>query len=254
LTTQQLTQPQSQTERSRLDSLLRAKDLEGLIRAADEIERKWGNAGGQNYGRLMLNVSDAIVNNFRSDQSFSLSQKYATEALAKAETFSLQLETQLLGFLARDLASASGAKSEWIRERRTKTKLWLHAWQRLEKGINRNFDFSDRPMLNVMPPQETGLPSGAAPEAIKDPKLRARYEAVIAANVKKGREYNRQFEFRYLDEIFPKRAAEYLARVYSEPPYDLAELRQYLAASHLNQPAIKNLLDEVAKRISQSQQ
>jgi len=33
----------------------------------------------------------------------------------------------------------------------------------------------------AMPPEETGLPAGVAPEAIKDPRLRAKYEADLAA-------------------------------------------------------------------------
>lgn len=36
--------------------------------------------------------------------------------------------------------------------------------------------------MSVIPPGATGLPNGVAPSAIRDPGLRAEYEAKIAAN------------------------------------------------------------------------
>jgi hypothetical protein len=255
-TIHQLTQAQYQVEAKRFDSFVRAGDLEGFIKAAEAIENRWGKAGGQHYGRLMLFLSDAIVNNLRSQRVFSLSQRYAADGLAKAATFSLALEMRLLDFLTRDLASGTsvgGAADEWVIERRKKTKLWLHAWHRLEKEINRGFDFSDRPRLNVSPPDETGLPAGIAQEGIKDPKLRAQYEAALDANAKKAREYNRQFELRALDERFPQTAEAYVVRVYSKPPYHTEELRRVLLAYKLNRQLRERVLSQVKRNVTLSQ-
>lgn len=250
-------QTQFDAEFSRLDALVRTKDLPGLIAAADDIDHTWGKTGGQDYGRLMLEVSNALANFFDGDEAYELSQKYATRALTKADTFSLRLETILLGFLTRDLAlNASASKNatqlNWTKERRVKAKLWLHAWRRLEKGIDRSFDFSEPPGLKVLPPKETGLPPGVSPDAIKDEKLRATYKAEMSVNSKKSEEYNDQMELRSLDKSFPKNAEEYLVRVYSEPPYDLDELRRYLIACGLNDSTTKRVEDEVMKRISQA--
>ncbi|HET6893599.1 MAG TPA: hypothetical protein VFH31_21045 [Pyrinomonadaceae bacterium] len=250
-------QTQFDNEFARLDALVRSKNLPGLIAAADDIEHTWGKTGGQDYGRLMLEVSNALTNFFDGDEAYELSQKYATRALAKADTFSLRLETILLGFLTRDLALSASASQNatqlnWRKERRVKAKLWLHAWRRLEKRIDRSFDFSEPPSLNVSPPTETGLPPGASPDAIKDEKLRARYKAALSANAKKSEEYNDQMELRNLDKSFPNKAEEYLVRVYSEPPYDLDELRRYLIAYGLNESTTKRMEDEVMKRISQA--
>ena len=238
-------------EMSRLDALIRANDLDGLVAAADQIENTWRKDGGQFYGRLMLEVSNSLANSFSGTKPDELSQKYASLALTRADTMSLRLETILLDFLSRDL-TANTQEANWVKERSDKTKFWLHAWARLEKGINRNFDFNDRPLLNVRPPEETGLPTGTAPEAIRDQKLRATYKAAIAANSKKAQEYNKQFELKSLDGLFTKKAQEYIVRVYALPPYNLDELERHLTASGLDQTIRKRVLSEVVKRLSQA--
>ncbi len=253
---QPLNQAAFDAEMSRLDALIRANDFDGLVTAADQIENTWRKNGGQFYGRLMLEVSNSLANFFSETNRDELSQKYASLALARADTMSLRLETMLLGFLTRDLAPRAAADAQgvsWAQERSSKTKLWLHAWSRLEKGINRNFDFSDRPLLNVRPPEETGLPAGAAPESIRDQKLRAAYKAAIAANAAKAQEYNKQFELKSLDGLFTKKAEEYIVRVYAKPPYNLDELERHLTASGLDQTIRKRVLSEVVKRLSQAE-
>jgi hypothetical protein len=225
------------------------KDLKGITDLGDAAQLAWAHAGGEWYGLLMIEITNLISNNF---SQFELSQKYSTLALAQAETFSLELETRLLRFLTRDLNSKD-VPGKWTAERITKARLWLHAWRRLERGINRSFDFNDRSTLNVMPPRETGLPSGVAPEAIRDAALRGKYEAALAANSKKIQEYSRQFRLRSLDQTFPKDAERYLARVYGEPPNNQAELRGLLSTYGVNQSAKQRLLAGVRKRIAASQ-
>jgi len=154
-------------------------------------------------------------------------------------------------FLSRDLTSADSSDSAaWSRERRAKAGFWLHAWARLENQINRNFDFSDRARLNVRPPEETGLPAGIVPEGIRDPKLRAQYEAAIAANTKKGREWDRQSELRALDETFPKIAEAYVVRVYSQPPSHIEELRQHLTAYRFNREIKEGVISQVRRNVT----
>jgi hypothetical protein len=253
LATNALTQEQYRNELSKLVVLDRAKDFEGLVRFADDAEKRWGRPAGQYYGLLMLEVANLLENHFSRADIFAISQKYVSSALAKSESFPLWLEIRLLGFLSRDTASADANTTSWMRERRAKVGLWLHAWQRLEKGINRNFDFSDRPKLNVSPPVETGLPAGIVPEGIKNPKLRAQYEVALAANAKKGREYNRQFELRAIDETFPKTAEAYVVRVYSKPPSHTEELRRVLLAYKLNRQLRERILFQVKRNVTLSQ-
>ena len=248
----QMTREDYEREIAKVDNAVLSKDLNLLAAAGDEVDKTWGAAGGEQYGRLMADVSSRIANYF---DDFSLSQKYAQLALTHAETFSLYLEIQLLGLLTRDLlAGASGedAESAWEKERSAKAKLWLHAWQRLESQIDRSFDFTKRPS-KVMPPEESGLPAGAAPEAITNPALRAKYEEAIAANMKLANKRHHQFMLRELDRKFPYNAEDYLIRVYSRSPNRIAELREYLVTYGIDHAKSKRIVNEVEKRMRSAQ-
>ena len=250
---QPLAVDQFREELARLNSFVLAKNLDGLIQAADEIEAKWGNSGGGYYGRLMIHVSSLIGNDFPDEKNYSLSQKYVVQALARADTFPVEVETRLLDFLMRDVASkeqTANGQSAWAKERSLKAVLWLHAWRRIEKGIDRNFDFNDRATLNVRPPPETGAPAGVNPKGIEDTRLRAQYEAAIVANLKKAREYDLQMMLKYLDDYFPKKAEEYLVNVYSQPPRATAELERYLTQYISDQNRRKSILNRVARNLS----
>jgi hypothetical protein len=139
---------------------------------------------------------------------------------------------------------------EWAQDRSERVKHWLHAWQRLEKEINRNFNFSNRPQLNVLPPAGYG-PAGIAPESIKDSKARAEYESAIAANKKKIAEYNKQWQLRQLDSYFTPYASQFIIEAYSKPPYNLAELKEYLDGYLANETLKARIVNEVKKKIGQ---
>ena len=248
----QMTRADYEREIVKVYNAVLSRDVNILAALGDEAEKTWGAAGGEQYGRLMSEVSSCIASDF---DDFPLSQKYASLAISHADTFSVRLETHLLGFLTRDLrAGASGedAESAWDKERSAKAKLWLHAWQRLESQIDRNFDFSKRPS-KVMPPEETGLPAGVAPEAITNPALRAKYEEAIAANMKLANKSNHQLMLRALDRRFPQNAEDYLIRVYSQLPNRIAELREYLVTYGIDHMKSKRIVNEVEKRIRSAQ-
>ncbi len=252
----QLDRDQYQRSLTYLEGFVHTHDLTGLVKAADELDKRWSPQGGEYYGRLMLNISSLIANTFHEERVYSLSQKYALAGLAQADSFSLELETKLLPFIAMNLApgmKTNNTDTEWSKERGAKAKLWLHAWQRLEKEIDRNFNFDDRPFLNIAPPVETGLPAGIAPAAIKDRRLRARYEAAISANAEKSRRYDRQSVLRSIDEHFTKQARQYLVKAYSAPPINLEELKTYLDAYLIDKSIKEGLLNEVEKSISEAQ-
>ena len=245
----QMSRADYEREVVKLDSAVLSRDVNILAAAADEAERTWGAAAGEQYGRFMSDVSFRLANYF---DNFPLSQKYASLALTHADTFSIDLETHLLGFLTRDLsAGASGedAESAWEKERTAKAKLWLHAWQRLNSQIDRSFDFTKIP-TTAMPPEGSGLPPGVAPEAIKDPAMRAKYKEAIEANLKLANARNHQLKLRELDRRFPKNAEDYLIKVYSQSPDRIAELREYLGTYGIDRVTSKRIVSEVEKRMS----
>lgn len=247
------TRQQYQRDLARLSDLSKANDLDGLVKFADELEVKWGRRGGDDYARLMLNISNLIVNDFYNEKIYQLSQKYIFTALSKSDSFSLDSEVKLLPFLAIALAPSTAptdVTSAWAKERNIKAKLWLHAWFRLEKEIDRKFNFNDKPFLNITPPVETGLPSGVAPEAIKDARLRALYEAEITANAKKARIYNRQYILRQIEKEFPQKAENYIVSAYSKSPINPNELEQLLNTYIGDYTTRERIKDEVKRRRS----
>lgn len=237
-----------------LDGYVRRGDLDEFVKAADQVKEKWSLRDQEYYGRLMLNISNMLANYFDAGRAWQLSQKYASDALARADRFSPYLETDILRFLSLDLAprlATGDVASEWAKERGAKAKLWLHALRRMEQGTDVNFDFNDLPYLNVMPPEETGLPAGVAPEGIKDPRLRAQYEAAIKANTEKSRKYNQQFEMRHLNQFFAPKAEEYLIKAYSKPPFALEELKKLLDANLKSKGRKEKILNGVKKKMAE---
>jgi len=87
------------------------------------------------------------------------------------------------------------------------------------------------------------------PSAIKDPKLRQEYEALIEQNGNNIRANFRQRRLSDLNDRYPKQAEQYLTASYSTPPYNFEELRVFLD-KYLTDKAVKTrILDSVAKKM-----
>jgi hypothetical protein len=247
-------QQEYQDDFDRLESL-RSSGLDNLVVAADHLERKWRDLDGNLYSLIMDHVCNAIANSRFSDTRVrSLTEEYARVALSHTDKFSWNREWRLLLWLGYERLTPDDAV--WTQERREKTVLWLHAWQRLEREIDPGFDPNDRRnrgVLRVSPPDETGLRPGSPPEAIKDPKLRAEYEKAIAENEAKRRRNNQQLPLHWEQKPFVEHAEKAVIKMYSQPPYDTEELRGYLKTYVADKSARQTILSEVAKTISQAQ-
>lgn len=86
-----------------------------------------------------------------------------------------------------------------------------------------------------------------SPEEIKDPRLRAKYEAAIAENERKADEFRRQYRLRQLDSSFPRTAEKYLIQAYSKPPSNLHELRGLLNIYQIDKTSARKILDGVSR-------
>lgn len=82
----------------------------------------------------------------------------------------------------------------------TKLQLLLGAFNAIDAKLTTPFDPDRPPPMMPPPPEESGLPSGVSPASIKDPKLRARYEAEIAMNQVKLKQFSFQMALRDADE------------------------------------------------------
>jgi hypothetical protein len=141
--------------------------------------------------------------------------------------------------------------ADFAQRRKKDVEIRLHAWKRLTDAIDPNWDPNDLPLLNVTPPPTTGMRAGIAPEAIKDPKSRAEYEAAIEKNRQKAERYRKQSRLRTWLKRFPKRAEEYIIRAYSKPPFNLDELKEYLEKYAVDEKTRARILDAVTKNMQE---
>jgi hypothetical protein len=234
---------------SRLEALRSSRDINSLVAFADETEKKWSRRNGSHYGILMFNIinSFSTTNAERSRQT-ALTQKYALLALKRFEKIPVEIALPLITFLQVDVDTLEGSISK-EGHRREKVLLWFRGWQRLDGEIDKNFDVNDAPRGNISPPPNTGLPSGVAPSAIKDPKLRREYEIALAKNAEKTQYFHRQYKLRQLNQSFPKQAEQNIVSAYSKGHFDLEELKRFLETYISNLGARKRILDEVTRKV-----
>lgn len=238
-----------------IDSLGKSGDLKGLERLADTIYSNWSEKNKEYYGQLMLNICNSFSSrDFGEGWRYDLELKYAELALEKSSELPLETVCELLRhlFYTDETVYSKGLikGEEWSRQRSARTQLWLDAWKRLQEGIDDKWDPNDLPLINVSPPLEAGLPAGVAPEHIKDPKIRAEYEAAIAKNRQKAEKYNQQYKLRRLKEWFLPMAEEYIIGAYSRRPFNYSELKGYIEKYVAQKDRSMRILDGVSKAMS----
>jgi hypothetical protein len=170
------------------------------------------------------------THDFRDSRQYYLSQLYALRALQFADALPLDTECELLGHATRDIGQDGRPlpPAAWATLRNTLAKAHLHAWQRVARVLNEKWDPSDTGFRSIEPPPETGLPAGVAPEAIKDARLRARYEADLAENRKKLRRAGEHAAALRLRDHWIPQAQKFLSWTYRQPPAAQGELEALL--------------------------
>jgi hypothetical protein len=226
---------------------LRTRPLEELLALSNEMESKWRRMDWNYYARIMIHVCSEISNRGLDDRRLRQeTENFARMALSHSAMFLWEHQTDLVGALGYQRASVRD--SDWLRERSEKARFWLETWHRLEQQTDPSFDVNDRrnrPALKVFPPPETGLPAGTPPSAIKDPRLRAQYEAAIAENRRKAKRAEQQFPLLLHGPAFKARAERALVQLYSQPPSGTVELKRYLAMYLANSAARQRVLQGV---------
>jgi len=95
-----------------------------------------------------------------------------------------------------------------------------------------------------------GLPAGGiAPESIKDPKLRAEYEAALQENRQKIERHTKQYRLHDWLKSYPKSRERDIVLIYSEPPFNLEELKQYLGKYAVDEKTRARILEAVKKNM-----
>jgi hypothetical protein len=204
-------------------------DLEAYERFADEIQNKWKQANKEWYGRLMLEICGPLSSGaFEDDQRYEVARKYALSVLAEPNTIPLTLELELTGHVVTLMYTPNAPKGQDFAQRRKKdAEVRLHAWKRLVDAIDPNWDPNQAPLSPNAVGALMGLPSGIAPEGV-DPKLRAEYEAALERNRQEIQKHTEQYRLHDWLKRYPKRAEGNIVLAYSEPPFNLEELKEYV--------------------------
>ncbi|RSZ56206.1 hypothetical protein HF313_21790 [Massilia atriviolacea] len=159
-------------------------------------------------------------------------QQPEKKILLDLKTFRSGRDVKALSRAIREMSSIENAIPALTPPTPAKDKfsLWLIIFDAIDSELAPNDDDTKQASLNVVPPLATGLPPGVSPEAIKDPALRAEYEAALAANDARNRRLSYQHRLR-TEEQFAEDSLLDLVRVASQP--ELADLRSRVAQSPL---------------------
>ena len=236
---------------ARIEKARVTKNHQAILALIDSIEKNWVSRDTDLYANLMLKLANGAANSGESSLiRYQDAEKIALMALEKFDQISLDTIAELLLYLqAEPKYSVGSTNSEaWAKQRRAKAILWLRAWQRIEDGIDKNFNPNDLPQINILPPSQTGLPAGVAPEAIKDLGLRREYEAAIAKNNQKAEKHRYQYRLRKIKEWFPDNIQRFLANSYSQAPSRIDELSRLLSLYVVEKNVRERILNQISER------
>jgi len=245
---------------NRIDSLRKSfnpgptNDIKSFEKFADELQKKWKAKDPELYAKLMLDICRPITSGrFNTDERFNIARKYALLALSDPNKITLETELELTGHVKTPMFGPEAPKEMELADQRKKdVEVRFHAWKRLIDAIDPNWDPDDLPTLNIAPPHGViGGRAGMASKDIKDPNLRAEYEAAIEKNRQKAERYLEQSRLRDWLKRFPKRAEEYIIRAYSKPPFNVEELKQSFARYEVDEKTRARILDAVTKNMQE---
>lgn len=248
---------------SRVEELGREKNLEGLDKLASELAEKWLTRNMEDYAYMMLDICGTFVSlDFKTDRQYDLGRKYAVLVLEKSANLEeknqipLEVEFSLLGHVQNVPKFKEAAQiKDWPNKRTATAKLYFHACHRLEKAIDKNWDPNDLSLVYPMPPAgvERGW-DGMSPEVIKDPKLRAEYEAALEKYRRKSKHNTQQHNLRQLKKWHLPHLHKNLLWLYSGPLFDSTKLEKAALQEDLkrhieNKEVRATIFDGVEKKL-----
>lgn len=241
-----------QARLARIRQFTDAGSFEELVKEGDEIQAVWAANGGERFAKLILEVMDAFGYSRIRDghpEVRSLGDKYATVALERADSYSLESEQYLLMRLRSfsDLPSLNDAE---VLKLRNSSKLWLHLFSRLERERDPVADPYLTPPLKQLSAPEDPRWSGVVDTAAK-----AKYEAEMAEYNVKRKWLADQYKLRNLAaDLAEPWGTKFLANVYSRPPFSREELSTLLSEHQITESLRRSILkarDDLASSSSQ---
>jgi len=236
-------------EWDKLNRLTQTDDLQGLFDEADTIEKDWPDKNLKYYAKLVMELCIGLNTVNQADPAGqarirAIAQRALEKrALGSDADFPLDAHLSLLGYVqpireAR-LQRMRAAKDYGTRQR--EFEAWLEVLQRIERAHDPTWDPNTPMFRNISPPPGTGLPSGVAPEAIKDPELRAQYEADLRRMAELARRGKANQDLEYLRKRALRRIAEFVEYAYCRTREDFEELNSLLD-EYLSDESMKSTL------------
>jgi len=244
---------------ARVEALGQALDLEGLEKVATELEKKWFPKNKEYYGHMVLQVCNTFTSrDFNNHRQYELARQYALLALDKSygleqnNRIPIEVEFRLLMYVRQSaLASTKylqslGQKDDWPNQRREEAKLYFRTLDWLERAIDPNWDPNDPSLVFPRPPAGVDrFAIGMSPENIKDPNLRAEYEAALEEYRQRHKRHSEQRRLRRLKKEDLPILQKHLLRLYSGPLFDSKKLE----TEELQQDLAKHIKDEKIRAI-----
>ncbi len=238
--------PQLDADIAKLDVLRSLGNLDALRAQIDLDSTKWRSRDRNAFLQYMYRACGELSSYDIGDMSQRalLLGQYSISVLG-SDDLPLPQYVQFVEFLSFDPPVMD--EVAWGELRRQKARFWLEAWRRIGRATDSNFDFDDRPLLNVLPPLSTGLPSGVSPASVKNPQFRAEYENAIAQNNAKIQRYNEQSWLRLNGLHVYEEVEHYLVNAYAKSPSDLQELHGLLS-EYIEDTSVRDRLLEEARK------
>lgn len=190
---------------SRVFELRNSRDLDGLVKLADEVEKEWVKKDINYYTELMTQICGGLnSHDFGTDKQYVLARQCTKNALKHLEEMPVLGLPNLVIFLNGDLEYVTNQipQENWAKDRRERTVLWGRVWQKFDNEIIENYDFElNRPIYRVNMTDEER---------------------------KKAEIYNRQRFLQRDRKWFSASTQNYLIEAYSKPPFDMPELKEFL--------------------------
>jgi len=253
-----------QRDVEKLQSLSRSAPLDDLEKTAAKLESKWFARDKEQYGYVILRICDAFTSHRPpEDRPYELARQHTLRALEKSADLRgggipIEIELRLVTRCLQENYEPKVASQDpnWSTVRGSLAAWYFHAWDRLEKGIDPNYDPNSALRPWPMPSKYDGIwVPGMSPDAIKDPAARAAYAGALKEFWARMEDYNEQHHLRRLKEGFQPKLAEQILRLYSGPSFDsqqleaqalIQDLQVHVADAHLRE----SILDAVKQLTS----
>ncbi len=237
---------------NRIERFRSLHDLPAMEKTCDELLYKWKGEDPKSFVELSCGACEVLSSvNFHNIKQFTLAQKYALAALESSAPKSTNDQACLVMYgLSHDLGQTTVGSTSWIDRRKNIARWWFTTWQRINQGIDPNFDpKAHHYQVNVAPPADAHqlVFSGMSPTSIKDPAVRHEYEQAIKRNRETIQLVNQQHDLRDLKRTFEFVAKHYIIQAYTTPPFESSELDNFLKSYVDNDVTRQYISDAVNK-------